>query len=252
MATTLLRLAAGAVLSLVMLSMTGAQEAKPRLITVSGESEVKVMPDQAVITIGVETLDKSIDEAKSQNDKQVRDVTEIARAAGVKDGDVATEYISVDTRFERPYEEKRFIGYSVRRRIVITLNDMSKFESLLASLLSGGVDEIQSVQFLTTESRKYKDQARAMAIKAAREKAQAMAAELGMALGEPYSIEEKSGSMRSWYGGWGWGRNYPNPFNSSANAEPSMPTNGESPLALGKISVSAGVSVSFEIKDITP
>ena len=250
MRITPLWLVAGACLILAFTPFSFAQNPdKPRLITVSGESEVKVMPDQVVIVVGVETLDRSMEEAKRQNDRQVKDIADIAKGAGVKEGDIGTDFLAVDARYDEPYKQKKFVGYNVRRRIVITLNDISKFETLLSDLLSGGVEEIQNVQFLTTESRKYRDQARSMAIKAAREKAEALTTDLGVALGKPYSIEEKSSSWRSWYGGWGgWYRNSPNPFNSSVDMPPPLPANSESPMALGKISVTASVSVSFELQ----
>jgi uncharacterized protein YggE len=220
-----------------------------RTIKVSGESEVKIVPDQAVIIIGVESMDKSMTAAKSLNDDQVKNVADIAARYGVGHSDIGTEYMSISTRFGDPYKEKKLIGYNVRRTMVVTLNDVSKFDSLLGDLLEGGVRDVQSVRFQTTELRQCKDQARSMAIKAASEKAQALAAELGMKVGKAKSIVEKTSDYRSFYGRWGnwyYGTGGPNPFNSSMTVE--QPLRDDIPVVLGKISISAGIEVVFELE----
>jgi uncharacterized protein len=228
-------------------------------IRVSGDSEVKVVPDQAVIIIGVETINKSISDAKKENDKQVKDIAEIAARYGVQPSDIGTDYITANPQYDYLEHEKRFLGYRIRRPITITLGNVGKFDSLMTDLLESGITEIQNVQFQTTELRRYKDQARSMAIKAASEKAQALAAELGLKIGKAQTILEKttgSRDYRSWYGYWGYGSwygnnrsNSPNPFNSTMNAPSTdQSQNDDTPVALGKISISAGVEVVFELE----
>jgi uncharacterized protein YggE len=253
----------GAVMALLFVFPARAQQEIRALadhtIKVSGDSEVKVVPDKAVIIIGVETLNKSMAEAKKQNDKQVKDIAEIAAHFGILPDEIGTDYINANPQYDYLEHEKRFLGYRIRRPITVTLGDVSKFDSLMTDLLESGVTEIQNVQFQTTELRKYKDQARSMAIKAAFEKAQALASELGLKIGKAQTIIEKpanSSDYRSWYGYWGYGSwygnnrsNYPNPFNSSMNAAPAeQPQNDDTPVALGKISISAGVEVVFELE----
>ncbi len=43
------------------------------LITVNGQAEVKVVPDEVELSLGVETSDKSLEVSKSQNDGRVCD-----------------------------------------------------------------------------------------------------------------------------------------------------------------------------------
>ena len=87
---------------------------------------------------------------------------------------------------------------------MVTLSDLSKFEDLLSGVLDAGANYVHNVKFQTTELRKYRDQARALAIKAAQEKATALAGELSQELGEPVTITEEQSSWQSWYG-YGWG-----------------------------------------------
>ena len=246
---------AALIIALILFPVAFAQNndiPKPHLITVNGDAEVKVTPDKAIITAGIETVDKDIIAAKKQNDDIVKRLVENCVKLGIPEGNISTDFINVDNKYERVNDQQKFVGYYMRRRVAITLTDITKFDILVTELLSSGIYQIKDVKFETTELRKYKDQARADAIRAAREKAQAMTNELGQTIGKAYSIDEKSSFSRSWYGGWNnWygGANYPNPFNASSNApSPTDNINPDMPLALGKISVTASVSVSFELQ----
>jgi len=65
------------------------------------------------------------------------------------------------------YAIPRLKGYSVQKTIVVTLSDLSKFEDLLSGVLEAGANYVHNVEFRTTELRKHRDQARALAIQAA-------------------------------------------------------------------------------------
>src|SRR5262249_58226568 len=84
--------------------------------------------------------------------------------------------------------------------MTITVRDISKLDALVESLVKAGGNRIDSIQYETSELRKYRDQARDLAVKAAREKAQALAAALGQQIGRAQSIEEVPESTNPGYG----------------------------------------------------
>ena len=57
---------------------SAAEPPARRGITVSGDAEVKVVPDQVILTLAVETLDKDLLLAKKQNDDRVKKVLAVA------------------------------------------------------------------------------------------------------------------------------------------------------------------------------
>ena len=167
-------------LGVILLVSIGAgepgQQATPRLITVTGQSEVNVVPDEVVITLGVETLDKKLSAAKTQNDASVKKILALAPQYQIEAKYVQTSQISIYPRYQGgSWGGSNFIGYEVEKTIVFILKDVSKFEEFLSGVLEAGANSVQGIQFRTTELRKYKDQARAMAVKAAKEKAVAKA-----------------------------------------------------------------------------
>jgi hypothetical protein len=257
----------GAITALMMLPLRlataqGRQEAPPQ-INVSGSAEVKVAPDEVDLSVGVETRNESLEEAKRQNDQRISKALEFLQRNGVKDKEVQTDYISIepvydptagiDPRTGLPlpgYDKHKALVepayYLVRKSIGLKLIDLSKFDMILSGLVSNGVNHVQRTEFRTSELRKHKDKARAMAVQAAKEKAEAMAAQLGVKLGKPYNINVNDWSGWSPQASWGLGGGggYQN---VSQNVGGPTAENGPT-IAVGQISVSANVSVSFLIE----
>lgn len=53
-------------------SVFAQNQPQPRLITVLGEAEIKVVPDEVSVFVVTEGLDKDLNAAKSQNDALVK------------------------------------------------------------------------------------------------------------------------------------------------------------------------------------
>lgn len=206
-----------------------------RLITVTGTAEINLAPDEVVLNLGVESRDKDLATAKAAHDTRFKKVIADARNAGVDAKDIQTNALSMSADYS---DEKvpRFLGYEVTQTVRITLKDLSKYESLTSKLLVDGVNRIDSVEFEVAETRKYKDEARLKAIRSAREKATAMAAELGQSIGKPWTITEINAA--------------PYYYQAAANASfgyNSREVAEESTVAPGEVSIRASVNVSFEL-----
>lgn len=216
-------------------------------ITVTGEAEVRVVPDEVILTLGVETWDASIVAAKSLNDERVTRIIETAKSNAIPDERIQTDFISIEPRFEDGYQRENFIGYFVRKTIVITLRDISAFETLLTAVLEAGATHIHGIEFRTTKLREHRDEARALAIRAAREKAVAMAGELGLEVGEAKNIQEDQGWWWSSYNSW-WGSS--GSFltqNVVQNAPAGGSSEAGSTFAPGQIAVNARVTITFSL-----
>ena len=222
--------------------------AEPRRVTVTGEAEVRVVPDEVILTLGIETWDKDLDIAKRENDAVLDRVLALTEELDVSPEHVQTDYLNIDPRYrDSYYEERDFIGYFVRKNVVITLRDINRFEDLLSGALEAGVNYVHGVEFRTTELRQHRDEARALAINAAREKAVALAGELDQEVGEPLNVQEEQASWWSSYNAW-WGGRWGSGMSQNVIQEVGGTSLlADSTLAPGQIKVSARVSVSFEL-----
>jgi uncharacterized protein YggE len=218
---------------------------RPRLVSVTGTAEVNVAPDEVILSLGVESRDRDLTIAKAQHDHRVKKLLAEAHDAGVEGKYIQTSMLQMRPDYS---EEKvpRFLTYQVSQTIQVTLKDLSKYEHLITKLLEAGVNRVDSVEFLVAEPRKYKDEARAKAIRAAREKAVAMAVELGQTVGKPWDISEEG------FNGLFGQTNYSIQMNRSVQASSYANDGGlsaeESTVAPGEVSIRASVRVSFQLE----
>lgn len=239
-------------IALVTLPLTRAHSqgpAQPPLISVSGSAEVKVAPDEVRLSVGVETRHEKLDDARRENDERVSKALGFLKSSGVKEKDVQTDFISVEPTYDSNVSRTKPVTYVVRKSIEIKLTRIDTFEGLLTGLLTNGVNNVHGIDFRTSQLRKHRDAARAMAIRAATEKADALASELGVKRGKVQSINASDwggwwSSSGSYWGGRGGGGMYQNTVQNAGG--PAETTDGT--LSIGQVSVSASVNVSFLIE----
>jgi len=239
-------------LSIALLSSAipaGAQSPVQRTIIVNGQAEIRVAPDEVLLSVGVETDNMDISRARSDNDARIKAIVAAAAAQGIRPEHVKTEFLDIQPRYRDENERRIFLGYFARRSLTITLRDPSKFETLLSEVLTAGANYVHGIDFRTTELRKHRDDARRQAIVAAREKAADMAAALSVSLGAPVNITEQYSGWWSPYSSW-WGNRGGGMMMQNVMQDRRGAGAGDDSLVPGQISVSATVSVTFELASV--
>lgn len=223
---------------------------EPRTIFVRGEAEIRVVPDEVILTLGVQTWDDDLEISKRDNDRIIKRVLAIVAKYKIDSKYVQTDFFSIQPYFDDYDHLEQVNGYAVRKTVVITLKDINMFEAFLSDVLETGVTHVHGIDFRTTELRKYRDQARELAIIAAHEKAGDMAGALDQSIGDALHIQEDYAGWWSWYGSSWWGSSYGGMSqNVVQNASPSGGNvDLESGIAPGQITISARVSATFELK----
>lgn len=219
-------------------SASAQERPEPPHVTVAGEAEMNIAPDEVRFDVTLQHFGKELKSAKTQTDERLKGLIALAKKHGVAESDTQTDYVKVEPRFKGNDDSKAFLGYWVRKDLVFTLRDVTRAEGLLSEVLDYGVWRINSISFSTSQMRKYRDQARAMAMKAAQEKAAALAGAVGQKIGRAITIEEEMPSR----GG------APNYMSNAISTDRDGATDSEGTLALGLIKVSARVTVKFELE----
>ena len=221
-------------------------------ITVSGTAEVLIAPDEVVCSLDVLKTNKDLQTAKRLNDESVGKILELTRRYSISPQNVQTTQISVDMKYESIRDPKTrvfsddgdeigkrvFRGYEVLKTVTVRLTDVSRFDAFFAEVVQTGLSSVNSVRFETSKLRENKDKAREMAMKAAKEKATAMAAAVGQNIGRAIKITEGNVGGQSL-------------MNYSANSN-SIGTSGDFTESLvtfapGAIKIQAQVTVSFQL-----
>jgi uncharacterized protein YggE len=243
-----MRAPAAAALVLSALALVPSAQAQPAsgTITVNGQAEVKVKPDEVMITVGVETDNMDIARARADNDTRVKAIVAAATAQGLRAEDVRSEFLDIQPRYRDESDRRTFLGYFARRSLSVTLRETARFEALLTSLLSAGANYIHGIDFRTSELRRHRDEARGLAVRAAREKAAGLASALNVTVGAPVSINEQHSGWWSPYATW-WGGRYGGAMYQNVLQDHRGSTDAAETLVPGQISVTASVSVTFEL-----
>ncbi|HVF42307.1 MAG TPA: SIMPL domain-containing protein, partial [Pyrinomonadaceae bacterium] len=162
-----LRAATAAFLVLLAAAAAAQERPEPPHVTVAGEAELNVAPDEVRFDVTLQHFGKELKAAKTQTDERLKGLIALAKKHGVAESDTQTDYVKVEPRFKGNDDSKAFLGYWVRKDLVFTLRDVSRAEALLSALLDFGVWRVNSVGFQTSELRRHRDSARALAMKAA-------------------------------------------------------------------------------------
>jgi uncharacterized protein YggE len=219
-----------------------------RTVHVSGAAVVNVTPDRALIQLGVQSNGPTPSDVKFLNTHTIEDVIDRIKSFGVDAKDIRTDRYIVNPVYEN-YNSLHIKGYRIDNVVAVTLRDVDKVSDVIVGALEAGANEVIDVQLYTSELRKFRDQAREMAMQAAGEKARALANTAGADTGCVLSINENTWS---YYNGW-WSRDQQNLWvqNAVQNVNPtgnlgSQPQDG--PVSLGQISVRAEVNATFGLK----
>ena len=217
--------------------LAGAEE-RPlaKVVRVTATSEVKVAPDRAVIELGVEKENPSASAAKQAEDAASRRILSALRANGIDEKDIQTTFLSLQPQVGYR-KQVRFTYFVAAQTLSVTVRDITRLDALLENLIKAGGNRIDSIEYETSDLRKYRDQARDLAVKAAREKALALAQALGQQIGKAQSIEEVPEPT---YRSAGLMSNVA--YEQEARVRRAGPT-----TAAGQKTVSASVVVSFDL-----
>lgn len=232
---------------------------KDRSINVTGTAVVNVVPDRALIQLGVQSNGRTPKEVQALNAAMISRVIKAIKNMGVEARDISTDRYVIQPLYE-DWDSLRIKGYRIFNVISITMHDVDKTSEAIAAAFQAGANQVVNVEFYTSELRKYRDQAREMAMTAAREKAGDLAEAAGAETGCVLNINENSWSYFNGWRGWGWWYNGANtqnvwtqnavqnvPASNSGSGDGTTP-NGDSPVNAGQIAIRAEVSATFSLK----
>lgn len=217
-------------------AMAQVQEIKPiPLINVSGEGKVKVVPDQASISISVETKGAKAVDVKKENDTKIDAVLKYIKSMNIAATDYQTQRVSLYPNYD--YEKKKNY-YMATQTVVILLKDLNKYDALMDGLTNVGVNRIDNVEFKSSKMDQLQSDARKLAMQNAKAKALDFVSVLNQKVGKAMTISDNS---QVYYP--------PRPmYEMKAMAMADGAAAPRETLATGEIEIVVNVSVSFVLE----
>lgn len=220
-----------------------------RTVQVSGTAVVNVTPDRVLIQLGVQSNGRTPQAVEAANSATISRVIRAMKKIGVEEQDIVTDRFVIDPIYE-DYDSLTIEGYRINNLVGVTLREIDLVNEVIIEALESGANQVVNVEFYLSDLRKYRDQARDLAVKAAGEKAGDLAEAAGAETGCVISINENTWSYFN--GGW-WGRSSnlwtQNTVQNIPQGSDSSPMNQVGPLNIGQISVRAEVSAVYALED---
>lgn len=188
------RVIASVVAALLIFPSPGsAQPARDGKIRVVGRAVVEIVPDYVVVRVGVSNRAATPAIALDQNSAAMRKVIDFAKKFGVEESNMQTGSVNLNpttklVRDSNGNTRQEPDGYSASNSIRVKLSDVSRMGTFMRQVLDQGATDISGVEFGASAAEKYRDEARANAVRDAVHQAQVLAEAAKVKLGPIHEL----------------------------------------------------------------
>ena len=230
----------------------------PATISFSGHGEVKATPDLATISFTIEDTASTVASAQAKVTAQETAVLSFLNGDGIAKSDIQTENYNSSPQYQYqnsvcpqpeplssgavpniavycPPSRQVLTGYDVSENISVQVHDLTKVGSVVSGIGSIGISNISGPNYSIENQDALNEQARKLAIDDAKTKAELLAKDLGVSLGQIVNFSDNSTSPVM----------YPqalamSPASVAKAPAPALPT--------GQNTITSDVTITYEIK----
>lgn len=158
-------------------------------ISVVGQGKVQYKNDTAKINLGVQ-IDKAekAETALKQLNEKIAKIYTALEKLGIDKDNIKTQNYYLNSNYDFIENTSKISGYNANQTIVVTVKDIEKNNELISKIISeanvAGTNQINGINFESSNINNIKQEARIKAIKDAREKSRGLAKALGIKLGK--------------------------------------------------------------------
>nr|WP_298415722.1 SIMPL domain-containing protein [uncultured Halomonas sp.] len=233
-------------------------QSQPRMpetqrIQVQAQAEIKAEPDMATLnarlwertptiarTESTQADPQALAEARKRLEQRTGELIRTLEQEGLKSNAITAGSLSVRPDYVHRQVKKdeppqTLVRTQLERPVSLRIEDLERLPAILDALTKAGVDALDGVTYDLKDRDAATDKALTQALEKARHKAQLMASTLGVELGQVLNIQETNAPIFA-----------PRMMAMSAEAKQGDAT---PEYRSGEITIDAGVSVAWEIKN---
>jgi hypothetical protein len=206
-------------------------------IWVNGTGEVTVVPDIAVLNLGVYVQMDTLEAAQAQAAESMAAIMAVLESYNIDEKDIQTSNYNVSPVWNWDKDGNRFLsGYYVSNTVTVKVRNTDDTGSLIDAVVDAGGEYtvINGISFTVDDTEAYYTEARAKAIANAIAKATQIAELTGVTLGDPNYIVDNSSN---------YGPIYYYPAYDKERADGQAPTI----ISTGEVKISTGIQIVFDI-----
>src|SRR3990170_3498680 len=172
----------------------------PATISFEGKGEVSASPDIAAISFSVRESSKTMKAAQAVVTDKVNQSLKFLKDNGVVDKDIKTTNYNSYPKYDYsqmpcaqnycPPGKQIMTGFEVSQNIEVKVRNIDDSGKIVEGLALAGVTDMNGPNFAIDKEEEFKNEARALAIKDAKDKARTLAKDLGVRLVRIVSFSE--------------------------------------------------------------
>ena len=203
-------------------------------ISVSGFGEAVGKPDIALVQLGVNVVADQVGEAIDESNQIMEKITDALLVAGIAEEDVQTTSFNVwpEDRYDPMTGQTTGVRvFHVDSTLQVKVRDIDQAPRVIELALEEGANNIYGLSYDIDDKSALEAEARSEALQDAQVRADQLAAEIGVSLGDPILVSE----------GTSGGIIYPVAY------ERAVGIGGGPPISPGQLTVSVQVNVTYAI-----
>ncbi len=216
------------------LPISVTQTQKMSTFDVSGEGKVVVIPDQAVVSMGVQETGANLKQVQEMVNKKMASLSKSLKDFGISEKDIKTTGYNYYPDWQN---KSNYVSYATVSVVIREMDNVSPVMDLVGTL---GLDNVSGPTFGLSDElmNKTVKEARALAIDKAKAKAEELSGLAGMTLGRIVNVTEGSNKPQNYM------LRDALPVTGGGNAEMKTAT----PVEVGSSEVVVDVTLSYETR----
>lgn len=181
-------------LSVLALPLHAETKSDLRTITVTGQGEIKAVPDLAIFTISLNSRNKVAAVAVDQVNTSAQSLVALLAKNGIEKKDITTTSGGVYPNYDNNVAGK-IVTYTANYSVSVTFRDIAKAAKIMAQVSTvPGIANVNGPSFGFAEPLQFENAALTKAVENAKSKALALAKVGGLVLKEPITIRTSDAS----------------------------------------------------------
>ena len=216
------------------LSISSVVTQKTDTFSVSGEGKVTLIPDIALVNVGVTSQGPSVTVVQQQLNTKMNAITDAVKRLGIDAKDIQTSNYSISPSYDFSGGTQRITGYQADSTLTIKVRKIDNANTVIDAATANGATNVGGITFDVDDKTKAENQAREAAITDAKSKADTAARAAGFHLGRIINYSEGSNAS-------------PRPMMLDKTAVPATGGGAPTEVQPGTSEVDLSVTLSYEI-----
>lgn len=179
------------------LSVSQTTTNKQATFDVTGEGQAVSAPDRATLNLGISENGTSVKDVQDKGNQVINTITKDLTGMGIDSADIKTTNYNLYPQYSYQNGSQQINGYSLNISLEINIKDFTKIGQAIDTATKDGSNQVGGISFSLSDAKKHdlEDQARALAIQQAKQKAQSLSSLASVRLGKIVNITESENTQ---------------------------------------------------------